>query len=67
MGNTTDILLATVVMDIPASLDERAITKKNTIKRTPMITEMGIHGASRIAASLIPSALIRKPKVLAVR
>jgi hypothetical protein len=41
IGKTTDILLATVVMDIPASFDERAIRKNITIKRKPISIDKG--------------------------
>ena len=45
IGNTTDILLATVVTEIPASLDERATRKNITMKRKPINMDKGIQSA----------------------
>ena len=41
IGNITDILLATVVTEIPAFFEEKAIMKNIMMNRIPMITLMG--------------------------
>lgn len=67
IGNTTDILLATVVIEIPASLDDLAITKNITINKNPISTEIGIQGKFEIEEKLRLSAFTKNPIIEAMR
>jgi len=62
MGKTTDILLATVVIEMPASDDERAMIKNITINRKPINMERKNHGWDKISAIEVCTGLIRNPK-----
>jgi hypothetical protein len=49
IGKTTDILLATVVMEIPAVCDDLAIRKNIIINMIPIISDRGSQSLSIIA------------------
>jgi hypothetical protein len=67
MGNTTDILLATVVTEIPAFLEEKAIRKNIRMNIIPMMTLRLNQLASQMEFRETSSALIRNPRIVAVR
>ena len=48
MGKITDILLATVVIEMPVLRDENAIRKNIIINSIPIMVLMGSHWASLI-------------------
>ncbi len=67
IGKMTDILLATVVTEIPAFLVENAIRKNMMINIIPIIMLMGSQSISLISLGLTIPGLIRNPKRVAVK
>jgi hypothetical protein len=67
IGNTTDILLATVVTEIPAFLEEKAIRKNMSMNMTPIRMLSGSHLVFMMESRETSLALIKKPRRVAVR
>ena len=67
MGKTTDILLATVVTEIPASAEDFATRKNIIIKRNPIRTEIGIQGLDRIEFNPATGCARVNPSMVATR
>jgi len=67
IGITTDILLARVVIVIPACLVDMPITKNITINKTPMITAAGMAVYADENDNLLVNELIIRPVIAATK
>jgi len=67
IGNTTDILLATVVIEMPATFEDRAITKNSNIKITPINNDIGNQGKESMDLRETSFVLSINPNIVATR
>ena len=67
IGNITDILLATVVIEMPATFEDRAMTKNNNIKSTPIKNEIGNQGNERMDLTETSFVFSINPNIVATR
>ena len=67
IGKMTDILLATVVTEMPAFLVENAIRKNMMINMIPITTLIGSQSISLISPGLARPGFIRNPRMVAVK